>query len=370
MRAVMTGGGSGGHIYPALAIADKIMEKAPGSEVIYVGGKIGMESDIVAKTPYEFKSVSSRWVDRVGNRFIMFFQLIWTGIVTAYGLLQAYRIMRKFKPDVVIGTGGFVCVPVVLAGKLYGADTYIHEQNAFPGLANRLLSKYVKGILLGFEDAREVFDYKEKQTYVGNPVRSCFYEADRSAARKRLGIPEEDFVVFSFGGSQGALTINEIAYEYLKKVNGKKGNTLIFGTGSQYFDDVNQKVSNDGIELADNVRIMSYITDMENYIAAADLIIARAGALSIAEITVSGRASVLVPLPTARDNHQYYNAKAIADRGGAILAEESTLDIPELLGMIEQLSADIEKLKSMEENSKGAGPFKASDNIYDVISMK
>lgn len=368
MRVVMTGGGSGGHIYPALAIADKVMEKSPESEIIYIGGKIGMEKDIVSKTSYPFKSVSSRWVDRIGNKFIMFFQLIWTGIVTFFGMLQAYGIMRKFKPDVVVGTGGFVCVPVVLAGKLYGADTYIHEQNAFPGLANRLLSKYVKGILLGFKDASDVFGYSEKQVYVGNPVRKCFYELDRLEARKKLGIPEDDFTVFSFGGSQGADTLNKIAFEYLKKINGKEGKTLIFGTGAQYYDTVHEKLKEEGIEISDNIRILDYISDMENYLAAADLVVSRAGALSLAEITVTGRASILVPFPLARDNHQYYNAKAVADVGGAVIFEEKDLDTDKVVSEIIALSENREKQELMEEKSRMCGPFEATDKIYEVIS--
>ena len=212
MRVIMTGGGTGGHIYPALAIADKIKEESPLSEILYIGNDIGLERDIVPKSGYDFEMVEARWLLKKTPK-----EFMQTGKAVLKGRRQALEIMKKFKPDVVIGTGGFVCVPVVLAGKKYGARTYIHEQNAFPGKANRLLEKTVNNVFLGFEDAGKYFKNPEKHIYAGNPVRKVFFETRKEESRKELGIPQENFVIFVFGGSQGAESINDAIYPLIDK---------------------------------------------------------------------------------------------------------------------------------------------------------
>ena len=222
MRVILTGGGTGGHIYPALAIGDKIKEREPDSEILYIGNEMGIEKEIVPAAGYEFRMVPARWLERRKNKLDYFCQLGLTGAVTCGGTAKALSIMRKFRPDAVIGTGGFVCVPVVLAGKMYGARTFIHEQNAFPGAANRLLSKYADRIFLGFSEGREYFSCPEKLVYTGNPVRKDFLGITREEARKLLNIPEDSFTVFSFGGSMGSETINSIAVRIIKEVNGKE----------------------------------------------------------------------------------------------------------------------------------------------------
>ena len=205
MRAIVTGGGSGGHIYPAVAIADKIKEKEPDSEILYVGNSIGLEKDIIPGTGYPMELVSAKWLDRRN-----IFKIFDTGFSTLKGIHQAYRIMKRFKPDVVIGTGGFVCVPVMYAGHKFGARCYLHEQNAFPGVANKALEKFARKVFLGFPEAGKYFREPEKHVSVGNPVRKRFYDIETKTAREKLDIPEDDFVVFSFGGSQGAEKINEL----------------------------------------------------------------------------------------------------------------------------------------------------------------
>lgn len=362
MRVIVTGGGSGGHIYPAIAIADKIKEKEPDAEILYMGNDLGLEKDIVPGTGYPLELVTARWLDRKSV-----IELALTGMVTARGVLQALKIMRKFKPDVVIGTGGFVCVPVVFAGHLYGAKCYLHEQNAYPGVANRVLEKFVDKVFLGFPDAAEFFKEPKKHVNAGNPVRERFYNVDKAAARERLGIPKDDFVIFSFGGSQGAEKINEVGFDLMEAVNGHKGVTYIFGTGSQYYDEILDKAKDKNIEIQPNIMVKSYINDIQYYLGAADLIISRAGALSVAESTVCGRALLLIPSPNVTGNHQYYNAKSVADHGGAILLEEKDLTSEKLIAEVMRLWNQPELLEEMGRASKACAPLDACEMIYTEI---
>ena len=283
------------------------------------------------------------------------------------GIRQAYRIMKKFKPDVVIGTGGFVCVPVMYAGHKYGARCYLHEQNAYPGVANKALEKFADKVFLGFPEAGHYFKQPEKHINAGNPVRQQFYDVDQVAARDKLSIPREDFVVFSFGGSQGAEMINDVAFDLLEAINGHKGVTFIFGTGSQYYEEVLEKARDKGIEIQENIRVRDYITDMQDYLGASDLIISRAGALSVAETTVCGRASVLIPSPNVTGNHQYFNAKSVADRGGAVLIEEKDLTGELLLEEVMRLKNNPEILDKMGRASKACAPLSATETIYAEI---
>lgn len=362
MRVIVTGGGSGGHIYPAIAIADKIKEKEPDAEILYMGNDLGLEKDIVPGTGYPLELVTARWLDRKSV-----IELALTGMVTARGVLQALKVMRKFKPDVVIGTGGFVCVPVVFAGHLYGAKCYLHEQNAYPGVANRVLEKFVDKVFLGFADAAEFFKEPKKHVHAGNPVRERFYNVDKTAARERLGIPKDDFVIFSFGGSQGAEKINEVGFDLMEAVNGHEDVTYIFGTGSQYYDEILDKAKEKNIEIQPNIMVKSYINDIQYYLGAADLIISRAGALSVAESTVCGRALLLIPSPNVTGNHQYYNAKSVADHGGAILIEEKDLTSEKLIAEVMRLKNQPQLLEAMAKASKSCAPLDACEMIYTEI---
>ncbi len=359
MRVIMTGGGTGGHIYPAIAIADKIKTEQPDAEILYVGNEIGLEKDIVPKAGYEMAFVSAKWIDRSNP-----LKILDTGFATLRGVWQAGNLMKRFRPDVVIGTGGYVCFPVIYAAHRYGARCYLHEQNAFPGVANKSLERYVDKVFLGFPEASGLFHHPEKHVVTGNPVRRDFYGVDKAAARERLGIGQNDFVIFSFGGSQGAEAINNVVFDLMREVNGTQGITLLFGTGGYYYEDILARCKEQGIDPAENVRIKLYIDDMPDHLAASDLIIARAGALSVAEICVSGRASILVPSPNVTGNHQYFNAKSVADRGGAILIEEKEFTSNRLNREVAALRDDPDRLRSMEEASRSCVPGDATEVIY------
>ncbi len=362
MRAVITGGGTGGHIYPAIAIADAIRSHDPDSEILYLGYQGGLERDIVPKAGYPIQFVPAMWIDRSN-----IFRIVKTAGVNLRGVHEAKKIMKKFRPDVVIGTGGYVCFPVIYAGHSLGARCYIHEQNAFPGVANKVLERYCRKVFLGFKEASAYFKEPEKHVVVGNPVRSAFFGAERRQARENLGIGQDDFVIFSFGGSQGAGRINEVVCELMKEMNGRAGETLIFGTGSRFYDDIVTKARSAGITEDSNIRIRSYIDDMPDCLAAADLVISRSGALSVAETCVVGRASILIPSPNVTGNHQYFNAKSVADQGGAVLMEEKELTAERLIQTVRELRADPKRLEAMGRAAFGAVPHDAAERVYSEI---
>lgn len=362
MRAIITGGGTGGHIYPAIAIAEAIRAHEPDAEILYLGCEEGLEKDIVPKAGFEIRFVPAMWIDRSNA-----LRIAETIRVNMKGIRAARKIMKKFRPDVVIGTGGYVCFPVIFAGHRIGARCYIHEQNAFPGVANKSLERFVRKVFLGFADASEYFHQPEKHVVVGNPVRSSFKNTDRKAARAKLGIPDDDFVVFSFGGSLGAERINDVVYGLMRQVNGKPGVTLIYGTGSRFYEAVIGQAHEDGLAIADNVRIISYIDDMPDTIAAADIIVSRSGALSVAETCVVGRGSIMVPSPNVTGNHQYFNARSVADRGGAVLIEEEDLTEERFLQVIEELRNDPARVAEMGRIAMSCVPHDAAERIYEEI---
>ena len=229
------------------------------------------------------------------------------------------------------------------------------------------MAKFARKVLLGFKDAGNVFPQKDKLVYVGNPIREIFRNVDKNKSREKLGISAEDFTVFSFGGSSGSEEVNSVALEYLKRINGKEGRTLFFGTGEQFFDKVRDTLEQEGIVPEDNIRISAYIDSMDDHIAASDLIIGRAGALSIAETVACGKAAIYIPLSWAVHNHQYYNAKSIADRGGAILVDERNMNVSEVCDQIEELFNNRDKLHAMEEASLKCSTIDAADRIYEEI---
>ncbi len=364
MRAVITGGGTGGHIYPALAIADKIVEKEPGSEILYMGNEIGLEKDIVPSYGYPIELIPAMWIDRSNP-----IKIAKTFTTTMRGIRQAKSIMKRFRPDAVIGTGGYVCFPVIYAGHRYGAPCFIHEQNAYPGIANRSLERYVDKVFLGFGEAADYFRDSSKLVVTGNPVRAVFRNVDKIQARKKLGIPEDAFLVFSFGGSQGAEMINESVLGLCERIKEKKDIYLIFGTGSQYYDDIMARADSLGLSGSGNIIIKSYIEDMPDHIGASDLIICRCGALSVAEVCTLGRASIMIPSPNVTGNHQYFNARSVSDKGGSVLIEEKDLTEEVLAREVLRLAEDPGITENMGKIAGTCIPDDPAERIYDDIRV-
>jgi UDP-N-acetylglucosamine--N-acetylmuramyl-(pentapeptide) pyrophosphoryl-undecaprenol N-acetylglucosamine transferase len=358
----MTGGGTGGHIYPAIAIADKIKKEDAMAEIIFVGTERGLEKSIVPKSGYNIEFIKIHGFNRKN---------ILKNFKVAVELLKAFRdskdIIKEFKPDVVIGTGGYVCGPVVRSASKLGIKTYVHEQNAHPGLTNKLLEKYVEKIFVGFKEAEKEFKCKDKIILSGNPVRNEFSNINKDKCREKLKIPDENFVILAFAGSGGAMEFNKEILNVIKMLNDNPNVSIFFGTGKLYYNKAMNEIKAQKIGITATIKVMEYIENMQDYLGASDLIISRAGALTIAEITICGKASILIPSPNVTGNHQYYNAKAISDAGGAILIQEKELDENKLIEEIKVLMADRNKLQKMEELSKGCAHEMATEIIYKGI---
>ncbi len=362
MRIVLTGGCTGGHIYPALAIGDKFRSEDPGGEVIYIAKGEELERQIIPAHGYRLYEVDSTWLDRSNP-----VRLATTIRRTLKGRRDAIKIMKKFRPDAVISTGSFVSVPVVLAAGKLGVPVYLHEQNGFPGVSNRLGARRARKVFLGFESARGYFGNRDNIVYSGNPVRAEFGGRDSAADRRALGIPEGDLVIMVFGGSLGSETTNAIGESIAREFAGKEGYTVIWGTGREYFDDISRRLSDEGFAPS-NVRISAYIDDMPAQLSACDLTISRSGALSVAEVTMAGRAAIFVPSPNVTADHQYYNAKAVADAGGAIIVREETGAEEKVMDAVRSLDSDRARIEAMKEASRSIAPLDAAGIIYRTVA--
>ena len=364
MRVIMTGGGTGGHIYPALAIADKIKEVHRDADILFVGTERGLESTLVPENGYPIEFINVRGFDRK--------HLLKNVKVVAEllkGSIQAKNIIKRFKPDLVIGTGGYVCGPVVRAAAKLGVRCFIHEQNAFPGVTNKMLEPMVEKVFLGFPEAGKHFKHPEKHVTTGNPVRKAFFQVDKSKARLALGVPMDSFMVLSFGGSRGAEKINEIMTSVAESLQGVEGTELFFATGSVHYDSIIKKMGERGFKPGGNIHIMKYIDRMQDYLGAADLVISRSGALTVSEITVCGKACFLIPSPYVTGNHQYFNAKSVADKGGAVILQEKDITPDGVLDLIAKMKKNPELLATMEEGSRRAAPENACEIIYRELMI-
>ncbi len=362
MRVIMTGGGTGGHIYPAVAIADEIKRCDKNAEILFVGAEIGMERDLVPKCGYDIELIPA---DGFNRQRLMSNFAVAKKVIS--GTAKAKRIIKDFKPDVVIGTGGYASAPVIKTAQRMNIPTYIHEQNAFPGMSNKLQEKKARRVFLGFGAAGQYFRYPEKHVVCGNPVREDFIKVDREKARSELGIKPDEFVMLAFGGSQGAGRVNKAMMKVIEAFNGVEGIKIFLGTGSYYYDVILKEFETSGIELQRNICIMEYIDDMPKYLAASDLMVGRSGALTVAEVTVCGVPAIFIPSPNVTGNHQFFNAKAVADNGGAIIIEEKDLDNDLLISTIHRLKNDREVLKTMAQKSRESAFPEAVKVIYENV---
>lgn len=362
MRVIMSCGGTGGHIYPALAIADTIKMKNPEAEIMFIGTQKGMENEIVSAHGYPIESIPASGFKR---------KQIWKNFKTVKdvfeGYSQAKAIIKNFKPDLVMGTGGYVCGPVVRAAHKLGIKTAIHEQNAFPGMTNKILSSYADKVFLSFEESAKFFKRDHDIYLTGNPLRRGFVMSDKKVARDRLGIKDNQMVVLCFGGSLGSPRINQLMTKMIEVFNGVEGVAIFFVTGKRHYKEIQDELANSVGNLKDNIRIFEYIENMPEYMGAADVIISRAGALTIAELTACGKPAILIPSPYVTGNHQYFNAKVMSDRGAAVLIEEKDLDDESVIGTISQMRSNSEILKNMEKNSKALAKTDAAEKIYNEI---
>ena len=368
MRVLIACGGTGGHINPGLAIADIIKKKYPDTEFLFAGTPKGMESKLVPKAGYRLETIKVAGFQRkislenIGRNAKAVAYLVTSG-------RRAKQIIEGFKPDIAIGTGGYAAGPVIRKAARMGIPTAIHEQNAYPGVTNKLLSKEVDYVMLTVKEALKFMD-KSKFEYsvTGLPVRSNINTMSREEARKKLGM-DDSFTILSFGGSLGAGCINETMTEVIKWHVGKGlGINHIHGYGGMGKDSFPQAMEAAGIPLKnDRLRITEYINDMDVCLAAADLVICRSGASTLAELEAAGKASILIPSPIVAGNHQYHNAMVLGNAGAAVVIEQKDVTNERMIAEIEKLYGDSAKVKSMSESAAKLHLADTNDRILAVI---
>lgn len=361
MKILIAAGGTGGHIYPGLAIAEKIKKENPDAEIIFIGSMVGMEKNIIPKTGYPIEYIRVRGFER---KLSLETLAAIKGIFV--GLMDAKKVLDRHQPDLVIGTGGFTCGPLLLLASRKKIPTMIHEQNAFPGRTNRLLGKKVDRIAISFKEAESYFP-DGKTFLAGNPVRSEYHEINKAVNRKKLGLSDAQKMILIMGGSQGAGSINEGALALMKAWKERKDRVIVHLTGKSQYKNVLESMKTQGIEPFENIHIMGYSDEVHRILGAADLVISRAGAMSVAEISAVGVPSILVPYPMAAGNHQEFNARVITDQGGGILMEDRLLTGEVLVETVERLLTDETELKKMAAITKKLGILDAGDRIYEEI---
>lgn len=325
MRVLLTGGGTAGHINPALAIAETVLQNAPDSEIAFVGVRGGKEEDLVPREGYPLHYVKVKGFSRK-KLSLSNIRAYWLALTSPYSP-KTVGILKSFQPDIVIGTGGYACWPIMAAAVRMGIPTAVHESNALPGLAIRRLQDKVDRIWINFEKTAELLHEKENVIHVGNPLRRGFGTISKEDARKRLGIPKDIKFILSFGGSLGAERVNEAILDMMEKYSSREGRVLhLHATGKRDYENVKGRFDQLGLNRHEGCRLADYIYDMPVQMAAADLIISRAGAMTVSELALMKKSCILIPSPNVADNHQYLNAKALADRSAAVLLEEHVLD--------------------------------------------
>ena len=366
MRVLLAGGGTAGHINPALAIAGYLCEKEPETEILYIGAKDGMEERLVPKAGYAFKSIVISGFQRKLNwknlkRNAKTVVHMFTSSHEARGLIQ------EFSPDVCIGTGGYVAGPVVREAIKLHIPSVIHEQNAFPGVTNKMLAKKADKTMLAVSDAQKYLPPSAKCVLTGNPVRQSVIRAKKEEARKKLGLDGRPLIL-SFGGSLGARKINEAVADLLVQTGKDNRFQHIHGYGQwgKWFPDL---LKEKGLHVEDhkNIDIREYIDNMPECLAAADLVICRAGAITLSEVQAQGKASILVPSPNVAENHQYHNAMALVNRGAAEILEEKDLSGEALCNLVNQIFEAPGKIQSLGENAKKMAIIDANERIYQIV---
>lgn len=366
MRVLMTGGGTAGHINPALSIAEAIKRDYPDAEFLFVGAEGRMEATLVPQAGYPIRTLKVEGFQRrlsVAN--------IKKNILAAYHAVTASgaaaKIIREFRPDIAIGTGGYVCGPVLRKAAKLGVPVLVHESNALPGVTVKMLAPHAKAVLVSDEAAKKRLPSDVNVVVTGNPLRRDMMTVKRDTARAELGVDERPLVL-CFGGSLGARPINEAILGVLKQPEAEQLQFII-GTGRGVnHDHVKKLMAEQGIVADGNrVRIREYIDDMPRCMAAADLVISRCGAMTLSELPALAKPSILVPSPYVAENHQYYNAMALADRGAAVCLEEKDLTAERLWQEIRDIALSPERLTAMSEAASKAAVLDADERIMAVI---
>ncbi len=360
MRVILSGGGTGGHIYPAIAIANRIQKEYPKAEILFIGTERGLERELVPKAGYKIRFIPVSYLKRKVS-----LHNVKSAGKLLMGLLEARKIIKQFKPDIVIGTGGFVCGPVLYTASRLGVKTLIHEQNVFPGLTNRILASSVDRIAISFPEAEKYFKEKTKGKLVvtGNPIRDEFSKVSAVEANKRYK-PVDKPMVLIVGGSGGASKLNAATIAMLK--HRPLGDySIILVTGKGHFEPVSEALK--AYPTASEITVLPYINDMPYALKACDLIVCSAGAITIAEVTAVGKPSILVPKAHTAENHQEYNARAMEKAGAAIMLKEDELKEDTLYRAIASVMENKEVYASMRSACSKVAKTDAIDLIFKEV---
>jgi len=360
LKILVSGGGTAGHINPAIAIA-KRMKNEYNAEILFVGREKGMERDLVTKEGFTIKFIEVEGLIRkltVKNIKVLIKYLT--------AIQKAKKIIADFEPDVVVGTGGYVCAPVMSAAKSLKIPTLVHEQNVFPGMTVKMAASFVNCVATSFADTNKFVSEKvsKKCVLTGNPLRENLFDLSYGEARSRLGIGDEIFIV-TVGGSLGARTINNALCDIINNIDSENVK-ILGGTGERFYDEVMEKIEKS--KLGENVTVVPYIYNMNEVMPAADLIISRSGAVTVSELCAMGKASILIPSPNVTHNHQEYNAKSIADRGASIMICERDIKENIVSDTVNKLIANREKLDDMSKCAKKLAISDGTKRICDIVA--
>ncbi len=368
MRLVFACGGTGGHINPALAVAKVVRAKKSDAKILFLGVSGGMETRLVRDAGFDIRTIEAEGISR-GMGISSLVKNMRALKKASQAGRAATKILKEFKPDAVIGTGGYACFPALSAATKLKIPTLLHESNAYPGLVTRVLSKRVSKVLLNFESSRELIDRRASCAVVGNPIREDLLMYDRKKARQELGISEKPLLV-SFWGSLGAREMNKHIAEFIKIEAEKEAEFHhIHATGKFGYEWMPGYISELGVDLKkfEDITLREYIDDMPRVLAAADLVMCRGGASTLSEITALGKPSIIVPSPNVTDNHQLKNARELEACGGAVVIEESEVTPELLFDTVRKLLSDEGKRREMSQALGKISVLDAGEAIYNEI---
>ncbi|MGI6119118.1 MAG: undecaprenyldiphospho-muramoylpentapeptide beta-N-acetylglucosaminyltransferase [Desulfosporosinus sp.] len=362
MRVMLTGGGTGGHIYPALAIAKGLLAHDPKTEILYVGIRDGMEARLVPEVGIKFAGISGKGLPRRLNLDMLkaigkSFKALW----------ETKNLLRQFHPDLVVGTGGYVSGPVVLTAALFNIPTLLHEQNALPGITNRILARFVRRVMVTFPESMKCFGVKNKLEFVGLPVRPEIGQVSKKAGAKHFKLRADRLTLLVTGGSRGARTLNQAMIGVLAHLARHADIQVIWATGKATYEETVEELNKRSISWQrPGWLILEYLKDMPEALACADLYIGRAGAASLAELMVAGIPSILIPYPYAAENHQEHNALALVQAGAAQIILDAELDGQRLWKEVERLISQPSLLAKMGAAAKNLAQPQALDKIVNL----
>ena len=366
MKVIIAAAGTGGHINPGLAIANKIMEKEPNSKIIFIGTPRGLENDLVPRAGFELKTINAYGIKRSIS-----LDNIRRLCDTVKSVGEAKKILKNFKPDVVIGTGGYICVSVGIAANILKIPLVLHESNAYPGVAVKLLAKKASKVLLGFEDAKNKIPSHDNVVVTGTPSKIHeikMSSADKFNKREELKIKQNMPLVLVFGGSQGASSINKALIGIIQnRLN--QNYQIMWAAGKENYEKVKKdlKEHNIDIENVENAKIVPYIYNMQEAMEVSDLVVARSGAMTITEISVLGKPAIFIPFPFAAENHQEYNAKVLVNAGAARMILDKDLTAERLETEIEEIIQQDGVLQQMGNKAKTIAKDNVENRIYQEI---